>query len=232
MARIGTSGHDGALIAALLGGASVEDAARLAGLSRRTAFRRLDDPTFRQALAEAKRARLARVVEVIAAGSLLAVNTLIELLGPETPPSVRHASAKSILELDERRRQQVEVEDRLAAIEVVGHRVHLFRRRFLLQRREDDSVASSSASLICCYTNSRDANRPDRRRVLIPFDFQAATRAALARVTFGATRDRCLCHDGGSEHLHDQAPGRATAWTISADTGEVARPAKEVDCLS
>ena len=67
MARIGTSGHDGALIAALLGGASVEDAARLAGLSLRTAFRRLADPTFQATLAEAKQARLARVVEVIAA---------------------------------------------------------------------------------------------------------------------------------------------------------------------
>jgi hypothetical protein len=122
--RIGTSGHDGALIAALLGGASVEDAASLAGLSLRTAYRRLADPTFRDTLAEAKQARLARVVEVIAAGSLLAVNTLIELLGPETPPSVRHASAKSILELDERRRQQVEVEDRLAAIEAqLAHEV-------------------------------------------------------------------------------------------------------------
>ena len=122
VARIGTSGHDGAL----LGGASVEDAASLAGLSLRTAYRRLAEPTFPDTLAEAKKAPLARVVEVIAAGSLLAVNTLIELLGSETPPSVRHASAKSILETDERRRQQVEVEDRLTAIEVVGHRVHLF----------------------------------------------------------------------------------------------------------
>lgn len=65
VARIGTSGHDGALIAALLGGASVEDAARLAGLSLRTAYRRLADPTFRDTLAEAKQARLARVVEVM-----------------------------------------------------------------------------------------------------------------------------------------------------------------------
>jgi hypothetical protein len=124
MARIGTSGHDGALIAALLGGASVEGAANLAGLSLRTAFRRLADPTFQATLAEAKRARLARVVEVLAAGSLLAVNTLIELLGPETPPSVRHASAKSILELDERRRQQVENEGRLSALEAqLAHEV-------------------------------------------------------------------------------------------------------------
>ena len=65
MARSGTPGRDAALIAALLGGATVEDAASTAGLSRRTAFRRLDDPTFRQALAEAKQARLARVVEVM-----------------------------------------------------------------------------------------------------------------------------------------------------------------------
>ena len=65
MARIGTSGHDGALIAALLGGASVEDAASLAGLSLRTAYRRLADPTFRDTLLEAKQARLARVVEAM-----------------------------------------------------------------------------------------------------------------------------------------------------------------------
>jgi hypothetical protein len=114
MARSGTPGHDDALIGALLGGAAVEEAA---GLSRRTARRRLAEPTFREALTEARQARLARVVEVLAAGSIAAVNTLVELLGPATPASVRHAAARTILEVDERRRQQAEVEDRLAAID-------------------------------------------------------------------------------------------------------------------
>jgi hypothetical protein len=122
MARSGTPGRDGALIAALLGGATIEDAARAAGFSLRTAHRRLADPTFRNLLAEARQARLARVVEVLAAGSLVAVNTLVELLGQGTPPTVRHAAAKTILERDERRRQQVEIEERLSAIETqLGH---------------------------------------------------------------------------------------------------------------
>jgi hypothetical protein len=90
MARSGTPGRDAALIAALLGGATVEDAAGTAGLSRRTAFRRLDDPTFRQALAEAKRARLARVVDVLAAGSVTAVGWLSSW----PMPGCWHASAR------------------------------------------------------------------------------------------------------------------------------------------
>lgn len=119
MARSGTPGRDAALIAALLGGATVEDAAGTAGLSRRTAFRRLDDPTFRQALAEAKRARLARVVDVLTAGSVTAVGTLVALLEPGTPASVRHAAARTILEVDERRRQQATVDGGLDAIEAL-----------------------------------------------------------------------------------------------------------------
>ena len=116
MARSGTSSNDGALIAALIGGANVEDAAQAAGLSRRTAFRRLADPTFVRALNEAKRARLDRVVDVLTAGSLVAVTTLVDLLAPGTPPSVRHAAARTILDIDERRRQQAEIEARLSAI--------------------------------------------------------------------------------------------------------------------
>jgi hypothetical protein len=67
---------DDRLIAALAGGATVQDAARAARMSRRTAQRRLTDPTFRRQVDEARSKILDRLVDQLGAGALEAVAAL------------------------------------------------------------------------------------------------------------------------------------------------------------
>jgi hypothetical protein len=74
------------LVTALACGASVEQAARKAGISERTAYRRLANPAFKTRLKEAKADLLQRTCAVLTAGSLEAVKTLLELQKPSSPP--------------------------------------------------------------------------------------------------------------------------------------------------
>jgi hypothetical protein len=55
-----------ALLTALASGQSVKSAARAAGVSERTAFRRVADPVFRQAVSQARAELLARAVGLLA----------------------------------------------------------------------------------------------------------------------------------------------------------------------
>jgi hypothetical protein len=105
------------LVAAMACGASVEQAARKAGISERTAYRRLANPAFKARLKEAKADLLQRTCAVLTAGSLEAVKTLLELQKPSSPPNVRLGAAKAIVELSLRTREAVDFEERLAAIE-------------------------------------------------------------------------------------------------------------------
>lgn len=88
---------DEALLQALLNGAHVENAAVVAGMSERTAYRRLADPAFRQRVEAGREAIresiLARLTE--AAGD--AVSRLWELTEHEDP-MVRVKAAKAILD--------------------------------------------------------------------------------------------------------------------------------------
>jgi hypothetical protein len=108
---------DSTLLGALLGGASAADAAAQAGISERTACRRLADPAFRAALVDAQHEQRARVVDALGAAATQAVATLVELLAPGFPPTVRHAAARSVLELGLRLHEEQELEARLAALE-------------------------------------------------------------------------------------------------------------------
>jgi hypothetical protein len=67
---------DDRLIAALAGGATIQSAARAARVSRRTAHRRLTDPTFRQQVDEARSRILDRLVDQLGSGALEAVAAL------------------------------------------------------------------------------------------------------------------------------------------------------------
>ncbi|MFO0846618.1 MAG: hypothetical protein U0797_30335 [Gemmataceae bacterium] len=82
----GRSRHDAdaQLAAALARGERVEDAARLAGVSARTAFRRLKgDPGFRAMVAEARSQMVRRVAGRLADAGERAVGTLVGLLDGE-----------------------------------------------------------------------------------------------------------------------------------------------------
>jgi hypothetical protein len=118
VAHRGRKNADDALLVALAGGRTVKDAADLAGVSLRTATRRLADPGFRRRVTQARAAMVERALVELAAGAAAAVGALRDLhTGQNTPPAVRQSAARSYLELGTRLREAVEAEQRLAALE-------------------------------------------------------------------------------------------------------------------
>ena len=115
MAGSGRKSADEALVAALAGGATVRDAAAQAGVSERTAFRRLADVAFRRRVSEARAGLVERAAGKLADAATEAVDTLRALL--KARDTVRLGSARSILELGTKLREAVELEQRLQALE-------------------------------------------------------------------------------------------------------------------
>jgi hypothetical protein len=90
--------RDTALVVALASGLTPTEAAVQAGVSRRTAYRRLDEPVFRARVQAERdtvfRSALGRLTDA----SLVAVDTLRSIAADEeVPPSVRISSAKALL---------------------------------------------------------------------------------------------------------------------------------------
>ena len=106
-----------ALLTALACGASAEVAARKAGVSERTVYRRLADPSFQQQLAALRADMVQRSAGMLTAASLEAVKTLVELLNPAQPPAVRLGAARSIVGMGLDVRCASELADRIAALE-------------------------------------------------------------------------------------------------------------------
>ncbi len=117
MAENGRHKGESALVAALAGGASVRDAAKLARVGERTAYRRLDDPAFRQEFTDARAELVSRSVGALVDASTEAVQTLRTLLEFGYPPAVRLGAARAVLELGTRLRESEELGQRLARVE-------------------------------------------------------------------------------------------------------------------
>jgi len=107
---------DAGLITALAGGRTIRDAARTSGVSEATVYRRLEDPAFRQRVAEARGKLVDNALGQLADASTQAVATLRALLAAEGE-SVRLGSARAILELGNKLRESVELEARIADLE-------------------------------------------------------------------------------------------------------------------
>jgi hypothetical protein len=108
---------DAELVLALACGATAENAAQKAGLSRRTVYRRLADPAFR-ARVTAMRAEMARrAAGMVTAAGLGAVKTLATLQESAASEAVRLGAARATIELGCKLRETVEWADRLAALE-------------------------------------------------------------------------------------------------------------------
>jgi hypothetical protein len=112
----GRKNGDAALVVALAGGATVQEAARAAGVSERTVYRRLEDGTFRHAVAEARSGLIGRAAGVLARVCAAAAMTLADLLEAESE-TVRLGACRSILELGVKLRESEELERRLAELE-------------------------------------------------------------------------------------------------------------------
>jgi hypothetical protein len=105
------------LVPMLAAGRSREEVAQSAGVSVRTVYRRLTDPSFVERVDFAREELIALSTARLAAGALAAVETIVELLQVGTPPAVRLGAARSLLEQAQRWRTAEEIEIRLAAIE-------------------------------------------------------------------------------------------------------------------
>jgi hypothetical protein len=105
------------LLAALLAtGTTVANAAESAGMSERTAFRRLSDSGFRRRVSTIRGQMVDAVVGRLVGASTKAVETLASLLGAESE-SVRLSAAKAIVELSCRLREAGELEERVLTLE-------------------------------------------------------------------------------------------------------------------
>jgi hypothetical protein len=112
----GRKNADAALVLALAGGKTVEAAAGEAGVSERTAYRRLEDPEFRRRVTEARATMVERALGKTADGMADAADTLRRLLTAGSGP-VQLGAARSLLELGVKLRESVELEERIAALE-------------------------------------------------------------------------------------------------------------------
>ena len=107
---------DELLLGALAAGSSVEDAARTAGVSIRTAYRRLAEPTFARRLAQARDELISAALGELVECAAEAVATLRALLSA-SDERVRLGAAKSTLEQLLRLRETLTLSQRLAALE-------------------------------------------------------------------------------------------------------------------
>jgi hypothetical protein len=116
MAGTGRKKADDALLTALAAGATIQEAAGRAGLSERTAYRRMAEGAFAEKLKRFRADMLQRALGRLADTSTKAVETLSELLLAKSE-TVRLGAARSILELATRFRESVEFDQRLAELE-------------------------------------------------------------------------------------------------------------------
>ena len=108
---------DDALLLALACGLSAEQAAKQAGVSVTTAYRRLDDPAFAARLGDLRADMLARAAAMLTAAAVESVRTLADLLKPANAPAVRLNAARAILEHGVKLRALVEIESSLKDLE-------------------------------------------------------------------------------------------------------------------
>jgi hypothetical protein len=106
---------DDALLWALAGGASVDQAACQCQLSARTVYRRLEHEEFRRRLQELRANMVEQTAGALTAAGAESVRTLLELAQPAAPYAVRLAAAKAILEMGGKLREAVDLKERLAA---------------------------------------------------------------------------------------------------------------------
>jgi hypothetical protein len=122
---------EAALVQALACGASPEAAGQKAGLSRRTVFRRLADPAFRAEVDSVRADMLRRTSDIISAAGQSAIKTLVTLQEVAASEAVRLGAARSILEIGCKVRENVALQEQLAALEA---------RLATLLRGPDDSA--------------------------------------------------------------------------------------------
>lgn len=108
---------DELIVEALARGECQTAAAKLAGCSATTIRRRLEDPEIRNQIERFRETMLNSAAGQLGAILSKAVSTLEGLLTKSTPPAVRLAAAKSVVELTIRTREVLSWEKRLTELE-------------------------------------------------------------------------------------------------------------------
>ena len=106
-----------ALVTALAVGTTVAEAAQQAGISERTAYRRLAEPHTKQQIQDVRAVLFTRAVGRLADGMDAAVATLVRNLAAPSP-SVQVRAAVALLEQAVKLRTSEELAQRVAALEV------------------------------------------------------------------------------------------------------------------
>jgi hypothetical protein len=118
MAHNVRKGADQVLLQSVACGATVENAARKAGMSERTAYRRLDDPAFVEQLDQLRTNMVQRTSGMLTGAGMGSVKTLVDLQNDvAVTPAFRRRSARDLLELGLKFRENTAWEQRLAALE-------------------------------------------------------------------------------------------------------------------
>ena len=118
MANKISKAEEQALVTALAFGATVENAARKAGIGERTAYRRLADPDFRARLSQARQEAVVRTAGMLTGAAVGSVKTLVDLQqDASVPAAVRRGAARDVLEMAVKYRESAEMEQRVAAVE-------------------------------------------------------------------------------------------------------------------
>ena len=118
MARPKRREADRVLLQALACGASVEHAARKAGVGQRTVYRRLADAEFVRKLQDLRTEMVQRTAGMLSGAGLGSVKVLVDLQADvSVPAGVRRRSARDVLEMGLKFREATELEQRLAAVE-------------------------------------------------------------------------------------------------------------------
>jgi hypothetical protein len=113
----GRKNADEALLTALACGATVDNAARSAHVSTRTAHRRLADPAFQQRLQSLKADMVQRTAGMLTAAGMESAKTLITLQDSSNPGAIRLGASRTVLELGMRLREAADLAARIAALE-------------------------------------------------------------------------------------------------------------------
>jgi hypothetical protein len=128
MARTRRKTADQVLLQALACGATVENAARKAGVSERTVYRRLECPAFCEQLRQFRTDMVQRTAGLLTGAGMGSVKTLVDLQQDvAVPATVRRRSARDILEMGVKLRESADLEQRLADLEArlaAGQRPH------------------------------------------------------------------------------------------------------------
>jgi hypothetical protein len=106
------------LLQALACGATVENAARKAGITERTAYRRLADPEFAKQVQQQRADMVQRTLGMLTGAAISSVKTLLDLQqDAAVPAAVKRRAAHDVLELARKYRESETWEGRILNLE-------------------------------------------------------------------------------------------------------------------